>query len=241
MLILDPGVELDTKNYRTDRMSALALKNKLQMCRNNSTQVDLLTEYISEGLLKNEAVIIIARSALRKAVWTQLQALGLDMGFYKAQGQIKLYDAELLLSTILIDDVIDEHYFQTYIGSQIQAAQIAYGKVRAFGEMVEILWQGGLHDTALQLEKIRTDLGSKHELTVLCTYLVDSLAPPSHDFALEHMHMCKCHSDSLYVNSEESGGTLLELFGTAWTHMMSTLAQSQPVSTHLSSPSFKLN
>lgn len=197
----------------------------VQLCPNKSAQAKLLTNYISEGLLNNEAVIVIARPVLRKALWTKLQALGLDMVRYKARGQIKLYDAELLLSTILLNDVVDEHYFHTFIGSQIEAARATYGKVRAFGEMVEILWQRGLRDTALQLETIRNDLGKKYELTVLCTHLRDSLDPQSYNPALEHI--CKCQTYSLPMNAAEGGGTLLELFGTAWDRAISQLTHSK--------------
>lgn len=203
--------------YRTEP-SALS-GQKVQICQNKTAQVELLAHYIREGLLKNEAVIVIAKPSLRKTVWAKLEALGLDMISYRAQGQIKLYDAELLLANILIDETIDEHYFHTFVGKPIKAAQVAYGKVRAFGEMTDILWHRGLHGIALQLETIRNDLCKKHALTVLCTHLRDSLDPRSSSLTSEHI--CNCRIPSLPINPEEDGGTLLELFGIAWDKVMS--------------------
>lgn len=220
----------DMNTYRTKLMTSSTYSHKVQVCQDKTVQAELLTQYISDGLLNNEAVIITARPALRKSVWSKLQALGLDMTSYKAQGQIKLYDAELLLSTVLIDDAIDEHYFHTFFGSQIEAAQAAYGKVRAFGEMLDILWQRELHDTALQLENLRNELCKKHELTVLCTYLPND---PDH-FVLQRACNCRASSLPMYaLSAEESGGTLFELFGTAWSKIVNQLTQSKPASDHL--------
>lgn len=209
--------------YRTEPMASQG--RVVQICQSKTAQARLLMNYMSEGLQNNEAVIVIARPPLRKAMWAKLLALGLDMVAYKARGQFKWFDAELLLSAIVIDDVIDEHCFQTFVGSQIEAAQAAYGKVRAFGEMMEILRQSGLPETALQLGNIRNELCKKHEFTVLCT---------SSPFASEPS--CHCNTHSLTVNPE-SGSTLLELFGTAWSQTMDALVQPQPKSSPVSSHS----
>lgn len=223
--------------YRTEPPTVEG--QRIQVCQNKTAQIKLLAQYIGDGLSKNEAVIIIARPSLRKSVWSKLQALGFDMDFYKAQGQIKLYDAELLLSNILIDDVIDEHYFHTCIGKPIEAAQAAYGKVRAFGDMVDILWHRGLHDTALQLEKIRNELCQQHQLTVLCTYLRDSIESQSYRSTVEWMCKCSIHALSNHsYDSEEDGGTVLELFGTAWNSVINTFAQSKSSSRQLPSIPF---
>ncbi len=209
--------------YRTKPMASKG--RVVQIFQSKTAQARLLTNYMSEGLLNNEAVIVIARPPLRKAIWAKLLALDLDMAAYKARGQFKWFDAELLLSAILIDNVIDEHCFQTFVGSQIEAAHAAYGKVRAFGEMTEILLQSGLPETAVQLGNIRNELCKKHEFTVLCTPSPFASGPSCHG---------NTHSPTV---NPESGSTLLELFGTAWTHTMDALVQPQPESSHASSPS----
>ncbi len=221
----------------TEYMTDSAHSHIVQVCQSKTAQAELLTHYIKDGFLSNEAVIVIARPGLRKAVLLKLDALGVDIQSYRKQGQIKLFDAEFLLSNILIDDVIDEQNFHKFIGSQIQAAQSEYGKVRAFGEMVDILWQRGLYDTAMQLENIRNDLCMKHELMLLCTYLLDSLDSTAYDASLERI--CKCHTHSLPIHSfnPEGGEPLLKRFGAAWNSVMDKLTESKNISDHFPSAS----
>jgi hypothetical protein len=47
--------------------------------------------------------------------------------------------------------------------------------VRAYGEMVDILWREGKIDAAIELEQLWNELASKYSFTLLCTYSVDSL------------------------------------------------------------------
>ena len=109
----------------------------VQVCQNVTAQAEAVTHYINEGLMNGEAVIVIARPVLRKAVILRMEALGLDMQAIRNEGQIKFLDAEFLLFGFLIDGELNGRSFHKLIGTPIQALQLKYGKVRAFGEMVE--------------------------------------------------------------------------------------------------------
>src|SRR5215216_613495 len=113
----------------------------VQICQDATSQADLLTQYVMEGLANSEGVVIIARPALRKAVISKMDALDLDVLTFKSQGQIKFFDAEFLLSGFLIDGVLDEQAFQQFVASPVLTTQLKFGKVRAFGELVDVLWK----------------------------------------------------------------------------------------------------
>ncbi len=202
----------------------------VQVCQSEASQAEIVTHYIKEGLLNNAAVIIIARPALRKTVLSKLDALGLNVHVFRSQGQVKFFDAGFLLSNILIDGVIDEHSFHRFIGIPIEVAQSNHGKVFAFGEMVDILWQRGLHDTAMQLEGLWGGLFEKQELTLLCTYLLDSLDSATYGNALERI--CKCHTQWLPINVFNpvvGGEKMLEIFGTAWDSVIGELTETKNI------------
>ncbi len=206
----------------------------VQVCQNETSQAEILTHYIKEGLLNNAAIVIIARPALRKNVLSKLEALGINVQTFKNQDQIKIFDAEFLLSTILMDEVIDEHSFQKSIGMPIQVAQSKYSKVFAFGDMVDILWQRGLHNTAMQLEGLWNNLSEKQELTLLCTYLLDNLDSANYDNALERI--CKCHTQWLPINLFNpvvGSEKMLEMFGAAWNSVMGELTETKNISEQL--------
>lgn len=210
----------------------------VQVCQNKALQVEVVTRYIKEGLLNGEAVIIIAKPALRKAVIAKMDALDLDVHFFKSQGQIKFFDAELLLSGFLIDGVLEEQAFQEFIGLPIQAAQLKFGKVRAFGEMMNVLWKKGQYDTAMQLEDFWNDLSKKLEFSLLCSYSLDNLDPNAYDDSLELI--CKCHKHLVPVEEGDlsepaADEAMLDVFGAAWNRVMGKLAESRKISEQMSS------
>ncbi len=200
----------------------------VQVCQNVTSQAEILTRYIKEGLLNNEGVIVIARPSLRRTVLSKLDALGFDSQTIKNQGQVRFFDAEFLLSNILIDGVIEEQAFQKLVGIPIQAAQSKFGKVRAFGEMVDILWQRDLQDMAMQLEDLWEDLCTKQGLVFLCTYLLDNLDPNDYDNALEKIYKHHTHLVPDLFNPE-LGETIQEAFGEAWNRVMDKLAKNQQI------------
>lgn len=200
----------------------------VQVCKNVTSQAEILTRYIKEGLLNNEGIIVIARPSLRKTVLSKLDALGFDNQTVKNQGQVRFFDAEFLLSNILIDGTIEEQAFRNLVGIPVQFAQSKFGKVRAFGEMVDILWQRDLQDMAIQLEDLWEDLCANQSLRFLCTYLLDNLDPNDYDHALEkiYKHHKYLMPDLFY---SELGESLHDAFGEAWNRVMNKLSENQQV------------
>lgn len=157
----------------------------VKVCKNFSSQVDALTNYVHEGIQKKEGIIVIAKPALRKAVFSRLEGLGFNNEMLKVQGQVKYFDAEFLLSNLCIDGVIEDETFYKILGPSIQAVQSKFSQVRVFGEMVDILWQSDLKNMAIKLEGLWDSLCKKQELMFMCTYLLDSLSPSNYENALE--------------------------------------------------------
>ena len=210
----------------------------VQVCQNETSEAEAVTHYIKEGLLNDEAVIVFARPALRQAVISKMDGLGLDVQTFKSQSQIKFFDAEFLLSSFLIEGELEEPAFQEFIGLPIQAAQLKFGKVRAFGEMVNVLWKKGQYDTAMQLEDFWNDLSKKLEFSLLCSYSLDSLYPNAYDDSLELI--CKCHKHLVPVEEGDlsepaADEAMLDLFGAAWNRVMGKLTESRKISEQMSS------
>ena len=207
----------------------------VQVCQNVTAQAETVTNYINEGLLSGEAVIVIARPVLRKAVISRMEALGLDSQAIRNEGRIKFLDAEFLLFGFLIDGELNERAFNELIGIPIQSLQLKYGKVRAFGEMVDVLWKDGLQNTALRLEDLWNNLSQEQGFLLLCTYLIDSLDSNAYEDSLERI--CKCHSQvepaEKYDLSENADEGLLNVFEAAWNSMLDKLTESEEIATQL--------
>lgn len=204
--------------------------HSVQICLDEASQVKTLTRYIMDGLSNNEAVIAIAKTALRKAVMSNLYALGYDMQALKNRDQVKFFDAEFLLSDLLLDGVLEEQAFQVFVVLPVQAAKLKYQKVRAFGEMVDILWQNGQYNSAIQLEELWSNLCKKEDLNLLCTYFLTSLDESSYDYSLEQI--CRYHSPLIPMNNitnPNSDSELPDKFRAAWNQVVAKLEGSHQI------------
>ncbi len=218
--------------WRDTLLNPDAGSHLLKICPNEMLQAEAIAYFIKGGLLNDELVIIIARTSLRIAIISKMNALGLDAQHFKNQGQIKFFDAELLLSSLLVDGLLDERAFQECIVEPIQAAQLKFGKIRAFGEMVDMLWKKGQRDRALQLEGLWDDLAKKYEFALFCIYLLNSFDSSDNDDSLEHI--CKAHTHLLPMENDDSSeakGTreMIDVFGSAWNRVMDKLATSSQI------------
>ncbi len=63
--------------------------------------------------------------------------------------------------------------------------------MRAYGEMVDVLWQRGERDAAIRLEEFWNDLAKLQTFSLLCAYEMDPLDPAAYH-PLECV--CKVHT-----------------------------------------------
>ena len=225
----------------TRQLTNLSGNQSVQICSNESSQVDLITRYMRDGLLNGEAVIVIAKQALRQILKSKMGAFsfnGLNLQDLQDKDQIRFFDAEFLLLSIMSDGVLEEKAFQEYIAAPIYRAQLNYRKVRVFNGMIDILWKQDQHDMAIQLEGFWNDLFPAQEFSLLSTYSLDKLDPNTYDEALERI--CKNHSHLIPMEDQDlvehgMGGAMLNVFGAAWNRVINKLADSRRLPTSIQS------
>jgi hypothetical protein len=195
----------------------------VEVFRHQSGKVKSVAQYITDGLNNGEAVAIIARPFLRKALIDCLVPQGVDVQSCKDQGKIKFLDAEFLLSSLWFDDGIDAEAFEKFVSDPLRVMKQKYDKIRIFGEMVNLLWQKGAYAEAMQLEDSWNALFKKFEFSLLITYSLNHLDPSTFDEALEQI--CRCHPhhnppviSDLSISYEEN--ELLDSFGLPWKRLI---------------------
>ena len=204
----------------------------VKVCRDQTVKINSVAQYVAKGLSNGEAVAIIARPSLRKALVDFLVKQGFDVQSFKDQGQIKFLDADFLLSSLWIDNGIDIEAFEKLVADPLKVMKLTYDKIRIFGEMVDVLWQKGAYDGAMQLEDRWNDLFKKIEFSLLCTYSFNHLDPSTYDEALERI--CRCHThhiplevSGLSISSEAN--ELLDNFELAWKRIIDKFNSFTPV------------
>jgi signal transduction histidine kinase len=83
-----------------------------------------------------------------------------------------LLDARETLSRFMVDGVPDPARFRSLL-SQVVAkitAESPHASLRAYGEMVDLLWRDGNSDAAIRLEELWNDAGQEHIFSLFCAY-----------------------------------------------------------------------
>lgn len=142
----------------------------VQIYENEKIFLDTLEGFAGTGFLANDSVVIIATSKHLDALNARLISQGFDLNALTAADQYIPIDAEDLLSILLVDGWIDENIFNTFITDIVNRAKQRNGKVRAFGEMVAVLWAQGNCGATVQLENLWNQLHGKSPFTLFCAY-----------------------------------------------------------------------
>lgn len=142
----------------------------VQIYENDKIFLDTLEGFTGSGFLADETVVIIATAAHLEALNDRLFSQGFDVNKLISSNQYIPIDAHNLLSAFLVNDRIDEKMFHSFITSLIDHARLQKRKIRAFGEMVAVLWERGLYSATVQLEKLWNQLHAKSEFTLFCAY-----------------------------------------------------------------------
>lgn len=157
----------------------------VQVYRDDDFLDEAVTSYVQAGLRAGEAAILIAVPQHRE----RFAAIDPDA---VARGQIVLLDAEKTLAAFMRGGMPEWRDFRAVIGDAIARLRLDYPAVRAYGEMVDVLWQRGSRDAAIRLEEQWNELMRLQTFSLLCAYRMDPLDDASYGGTLEKI--CACHT-----------------------------------------------
>lgn len=160
--------------------------------QNKETLIESVCNFIVPGLTSGEAIVIIASKDNARDFISSLEKRSIDVSKAKLLGQLLFFDAHETLNKIMMNNELDPKRFEEVIGSVLSKFGTSYSNVRAYGEMVSILWNKGDEEKAIQLEKLWNELATKHNFSLLCGYQFDD-----HKSSTSHpcySEVCKSHS-----------------------------------------------
>jgi hypothetical protein len=114
-----------------------------------------------------------------------------DLAAARDNSSYLAWDAAQTLSELMAADKLDSAAFDRVIGTVIAAAGAAGRPVRAFGEMVALLWDDGLVSEAVRLETMWEELGGRHPFSLFCGYRTDAVTRDMDAFA----EVCRLHGE----------------------------------------------
>jgi hypothetical protein len=164
----------------------------VQVYQDEEFLAEAVCEYVGVGLRQDEGVVIIATPEHWLAFERQLGDSGIDTERALDQGQLKFFDASEVLAKFMRNGMPDWNAFHAAVGGVIAELRLQYPTVRAYGEMVDILWQNGESDAAIRLEEYWNELAKLQTFSLFCAYFMDNLDAGAYGGPLECV--CKVHT-----------------------------------------------
>ncbi|HVQ37378.1 MAG TPA: ATP-binding protein, partial [Pyrinomonadaceae bacterium] len=151
-----------------------------------------LSGFIGTGINAGHSVVVIATPEHREGLDELLLTSGFDLADVKASGRYLSLDAAETLSKFMVEGSPDPVAFHQLMGSIIGRVTDGRTSVRAFGEMVALLWAEGNHAGAIRLEELWNDLQKAHTFSLFCAYPMHGLG--GEQFIESHNGLCTAHS-----------------------------------------------
>lgn len=154
----------------------------LQFYPDDDVLIRYLREFIYSGLANNEPCIVIATKAHIEMLNNGLVSKGIDLKAVRDKGIYIMLDARQTLDKFMKDGLPDWNLFSNTIGSLLGESAGGRKAVRAYGEMVALLWEDKNPDAVLELEKFWNDMAKIYNFSLYCGY-------PARKFSGEHAEM----------------------------------------------------
>ncbi len=146
------------------------VEHSVQIYANDEVFLDALDGFVSGGLRAGDSVIVIATGAHRLALEERLRRRGFNVDLARAEDRYIPLDAEATLSRFMIKGWPDEERMLQVVGGLLGRARGQGRRVRAFGEMVALLWQQGQTGATVQLEALWNQFCAEAGFCLFCAY-----------------------------------------------------------------------
>ena len=145
-----------------------AFEHSVQFYEKDEFLYPLVADFIAGGLAAGEPAIVIATEPHREGIAAALRGRGLDLAVIP----VTFLDARETLALFMDGEMPDEQRFQSVIGGAIEKGVEGADtrRIRAYGEMVDVLWRDGNPEAAIRLEELWNNLGRRYPFSLLCAY-----------------------------------------------------------------------
>jgi hypothetical protein len=218
-----------------DGMTAWGRGHAVSFYALDSEGIDAVARFVADGWDLDECVVVVATGPHRTAVDELLTSRGYDPVERAARGRYIAIDAQETLDRLFLDGHLDLGRFLLRVGEVISQANAAGVPVRAFGEMVALLWQNGMVEPAIELELMWNQLLRSADFSLLCAYPTGAF---EHAELVDVRRVCDLHTDLLPVGHPSAPRTAVRpdgavlAAGHACSRVYLPLPESVPAARH---------
>lgn len=175
----------------------------VQIYEDETVVLDSLEGFVGSGLNAGDSVIIIATEKHIIALSDRLLKKKFDVDALQVEHRYIPINAHDALARFMINGWPDETKFTDLVKDLIGKARgNTNRKVRAYGEMVAILWENGHNGATVQLEHLWNKFCEKEAFCLFCAYPKSGFTQDANDSI---QHICSAHTKMIEGGS--CGGT----------------------------------
>ena len=126
--------------------------------------------FFHEGLTAGDNLMLVARPAHIEAIAGALAALGSPMSGLVDAARLTIADAETTLGAFMYNGRPSERLFDEVVGAAVRRLAAGQRRIRAYGEMVDILADEDNLQASEQLEDLWNDLMTRIPVHLRCGY-----------------------------------------------------------------------
>ena len=153
--------------------------------------LDSLEAFVAGGFAAGEAIVLIATPAHLAALDVRLLGRGIDIEAARRQDNYITLDAQATLDRFIVDDWPDDASFKEVVDEVLERARRSGKPVRAFGELVALLWARGACGATVRLEYLWQQLCREQSFSLFCAY---PKAGFTGDPTVSLQNICAAHS-----------------------------------------------
>jgi hypothetical protein len=147
-------------------------RHAVQFYEDSSSLCRTVADFLAGGLISGEPAVMIAWPHHEPEILANLAQRSVNVDYARRTGDLVLLDVDDTLGAFMLDGTPDFALFDRYMGTIL--GQITRVRprttVRAYGEMVDVLWKAGRAEAAIKLEMMWNALATKHSFSLLCGY-----------------------------------------------------------------------
>ena len=168
----------------------------VQFYKDETSLAGTVAQFLADGLSAGQPGVVIATPSHTETIVRELSARGLDVAALRTTGELQFFDAQKMLASFMFDGLPEPGLFRSNVGDAIE--KLCAGRtpcpIRAYGEMVDLLWQEGNADGAIKVEILWNQLAATYDFALLCGYAVghfykETRDPRYHDVVEQHSHV----------------------------------------------------
>ncbi|HKO98228.1 MAG TPA: ATP-binding protein [Pyrinomonadaceae bacterium] len=204
----------DVIRFNSDELAKFNLAPRADWSEMNATEhfvqfyeadrflLNSLSGFIGAAINSGEAAVVVATQPHQTGLDELLIANGLDVINARATGKYVTLDAATTLAKFMVNGMPEPTRFNEVLGGVLSSVTDGRSRVRAFGEMVALLWEEGNHNGAIRLEELWNDLQKSYSFSLFCAYPMQGFGSEK----MEQPYHGVCSAHSRVIPAESYGG-----------------------------------